>query len=78
MRPDRSLAGAIREQIEATEGNLVVDLHLWRVGQGHNAAIVSLVSDHLRHPPAIRERLIGLHGLSHVTAEVEACPGEHG
>jgi Co/Zn/Cd efflux system component len=29
-------------------------------------------------PASYKERLIGLHGLSHVTAEVEACPGEHG
>ena len=67
MRPDPSLGRAIRARIEGVEGDRVVDLHLWRIGPGHNAAIVSVVSDDPQAPANYKERLIGLSGLSHVT-----------
>jgi Co/Zn/Cd efflux system component len=74
--PDRRLAAAIRERLEI-EGDRVADLHLWRVGPGHNAAVLAIVSDHPSGPDRYRARLVGLRGLSHVTVEVEACPGAH-
>jgi len=56
--------------------NRVSDLHVWRVGPGHCAAVVSLVSD---QPAATyKSRLVGIPGLSHVTVEVQPCPGDHG
>jgi hypothetical protein len=55
----------------------VSDLHLWRVGPGHLAAFISLVSDHPNEPRFYKSRLSGLAGLSHVTIEVERCPGVH-
>jgi cation diffusion facilitator family transporter len=76
MRAHPALAQAIRERLETMEGDRISDLHLWRVGPGHNAAIVSLVSDHPQMPRSYKERLIGLVGLSHITIEVEACPHE--
>ena len=54
------------------------DLHLWRVGPGHIAAIVSVVSDHPEPSSAYKKRLSDLPGLSHITIEVERCPGIHG
>jgi cation diffusion facilitator family transporter len=77
MRPHPALAQAIRQRLETRDGDRIADLHLWRVGPGHNAAIVSLVSDHPQSPRSYKDRLIGLAGLSHVTIEVEACPHEH-
>jgi Co/Zn/Cd efflux system component len=74
--PDPHLAGAIRERLE-TGGDRVSDLHLWRVGPGHNAAVVTLVSDHPEPAGAYKARLAALPALSHVTVEVERCPGPH-
>jgi cation diffusion facilitator family transporter len=74
--PDQGLAAAVRERLE-TEGDRVSDLHLWRVGPGHNAAVVSIVSDHPRPATEYKTRLASLPGLSHVTVEVERCPGVH-
>ena len=41
------------------------------------AAAVSLVSDQPELPAAYKARLAGIPGLSHVTVEVQPCPGAH-
>ncbi len=74
VTPDDRLSEAIRARLE-TEGDFVSDLHLWRLGPGHRAAVISIVSDHPRSPQEHKARLAGLPGLSHVTIEVLACPG---
>jgi Co/Zn/Cd efflux system component len=74
VRQDRSIEAAIRERLE-TEGDRVTDLHLWQIGPGHRAAVVSIVSDHPMPPAAYKCRLAGVPGLSHLTVEVEPCPG---
>lgn len=76
MQPDHALAHAIEHRLE--EGSdRIADLHLWRVGPGHNAAVVSLVTDAPKAPDAYKAKLAGLSGLSHVTVEVHPCPGAH-
>ena len=74
--PDAALARKIAVRIEQ-RGDRVTDLHLWRLGPGHLAAIVSVVSEDPRAPSQYKKRLAGLPGLSHVTIEVERCPGTH-
>ncbi len=74
--PDPVLARRIAARLEQ-HGDRVSDLHLWRVGPGHLAAIVSLVADAPHAPSHYKKRLAGLPGLSHVTVEVERCPGAH-
>jgi len=69
---DSNLEGIIRSRIE-TRGDRVTDLHLWQVGPGHRAAVISVVSDHPLPPATYKRRLGGLRGLSHVTVEVEHC-----
>jgi cation diffusion facilitator family transporter len=77
MRPGDGIAGEIARRLEAGPHDRVSDLHLWRVGPGHSAAVVSLVSDRPEPPAIYKARLAGIHGLSHVTVEVQPCPGEH-
>ena len=72
---DKELETTIRERLE-TGGDRVTDLHLWQVGPGHRAAVISVVSNHPLPPSIYKRRLGGLRGLSHVTVEVETCP-EH-
>ena len=76
MRPE-GIARAIAERLEAGGGDRIADLHLWRVGPGHHAAVVSIVCDHPEPPAAYKARLADIAGLSHVTIEVQRCPGEH-
>ena len=75
MRPEQ-LARQIRERIESGDDR-IADLHIWRVGPGHHAALVSLVSDHPEAPQAYKARLADIGSLSHLTVEVERCPGPH-
>jgi cation diffusion facilitator family transporter len=76
MHPKDGLGAAISERLE-TSGDRITDLHVWRVGPGHASAVISIVSDRPDPPSAYKARLSGLHGLSHITVEVEPCPGEH-
>jgi cation diffusion facilitator family transporter len=73
VNADKNLETVIRDRIE-TKGDRVTDLHLWQVGPGHRAAVISVISDHPLPPATYKRRLGGLHGLSHVTIEVETCP----
>jgi cation diffusion facilitator family transporter len=75
VNADRNLEGIIRSRIE-TKGDRVTDLHLWQVGPGHRAAVISVISDHPLPPATYKRRLGGLRGLSHITIEVETCPHE--
>jgi cation diffusion facilitator family transporter len=74
--PDCNAQSAIRKRLEI-DGDRISDLHLWQIGPGHRAAIVTIVTDRPQAPGAYKERLGGVAGLSHVTVEVEPClPGE--
>lgn len=74
--PDAGLAQKIRQRLEAGDDR-VADLHLWRLGPGHTAVVVTVVSDAPQEPQHYKERLVGLPSLSHVTVEVQRCP-HHG
>jgi cation diffusion facilitator family transporter len=67
------IAAAVRGAIEADADNQVADLHLWRVGPGGHACIVSLVTHKPRPVEHYRALLAGLPGLLHVTVEVNHC-----
>jgi cation diffusion facilitator family transporter len=67
--PNEQLARTLRARLEAADA-CVVDLHIWRLGPGHNGVVVSLVAEHPQTPAAYKARLSGIEGLSHVTVEV--------
>lgn len=60
----------IREAMAPT-GSQVTDLHVWQVGPGHFAAIVSLMAREPREPAHYKALLAHIHELSHVTVEVQ-------
>ena len=68
-----ALAGRVRTCLEAEEDVRVADLHLWPLGENHQALIVSLVTHHPRPAEHYKARLRGLPGLDHVTVEVNEC-----
>jgi cation diffusion facilitator family transporter len=55
------------------ETDTITDLHVWQVGPGHHAAIVSLVSSQPKSPADYKAKLAHIHDLSHVTVEVETA-----
>ena len=71
MNPSAELTAEVRERLEAG-GEHVVDLHLWRLGPGHHAAVAVVSGEHPLGAEAYHARLKGLSGLSHVTVEVRS------
>lgn len=65
---------AIRAAIEADGASAVVDLHLWRVGPSHLAAIVAVATSTPRPPEAYKALLAFDRDLVHVTVEVNERP----
>lgn len=76
INPSPELTAEIRARLSA-EGERVVDLHLWRLGPGHHAAVAVIASDHPQAAEAYHRRLNGLAGLSHVTVEVRSGDATH-
>ena len=68
INPSPELTAEIRERLQS-DGERLLDLHLWRLGPGHHAAIVVVESVIPQSAEIYRARLAGLPGLSHVTVE---------
>ena len=64
---------AIRATLEADADNQVVDLHVWRVGPNHLAAIATVITHTPRPPTHYKALLEGFPELAHVTVEVHDC-----
>ncbi len=73
MTADPALAASMRRTVEAA-GDEVRDLHLWRVGPGHLAAILSVATAREDAAGFYHARLAALPGLSHLTVEACAAP----
>jgi cation diffusion facilitator family transporter len=80
MNPSPALAAEVAERLQA-EGERLLDLHLWRLGPGHFAAVAVVAGAAGTTVEGLRERLKGLAALSHVTLELrgqgEAGHGPH-
>lgn len=74
---DPALNDAIRAAIEggsdnSRRGDRITDLHVWRIGSTHFAAMLSVLTDDAKEPGYYKQRLRHLAGLVHVTVEVHA------
>ncbi len=67
---------AIRAKVESDSDNRISDLHLWKVGPDDYAVIISLVTHFPKPTEHYKELLKDIHGLSHITIEVNQCMGE--
>ncbi len=75
--PSEPLLEEIRSCIESIGDCEVADLHLWEIGPGQQACIVSLVTSSPEAPSFYREAIEKVASVAHITIEVERCPG-HG
>ena len=66
----RGMAERMRAMIE-TDGDRLTDLHLWRLGPGHLAAILSVATKRQRGPDHYRALLRRFRFLSDVTVQVQ-------
>ena len=67
----------IRRTVESDGDSIVTDLHVWQVGTGKFAAIVSIVAHAPKTCEAYRERLREHAELVHVTIETQHCREDH-
>ena len=73
---DGQVRTQLRNAIEADADNRVADLHVWKVGPHHLAAIITLVTHDPRPAAEYRQLLADIPQLQHVTIEVIACEDE--
>lgn len=77
---DGSISGrelaAIKEKIEGTRDTRIADMHVWKVGPAHYAAILSLVTHYPQKSDYYKELLRDFPNLAHLTVEVHPCEGE--
>ena len=64
---------AIQDAIENDADNRVSDIHVWKVGANHYAAIISLVTHFPNSMEHYKNLLRDFHKLSHITIEVQEC-----
>lgn len=67
------LPDEIRKAVESDGDSLVTDLHVWQVGTGKFAAIVSIVAEHPRPVDEYRDLLREHEELVHVTIQTCGC-----
>lgn len=67
------LPDVMRRDVENDGDSLVTDLHIWQVGAGKFAAIVSIVAHHPKPIETYRALFREHEELVHVTVEVQAC-----
>ncbi len=77
---DGSIGGqdlaAIKETIEGALDNRLTDIHVWKVGPAHYAAIIAIVTHYPQTIGYYKELLRNFTNLSHLTVEIHACEGE--
>jgi cation diffusion facilitator family transporter len=71
------LPDSIRRAVESDGDSLVTDLHVWQVGVGKFAAIVSIVAHAPKTAEDYRDLLRDQRELVHVTIETQHCRQDH-
>ena len=71
------LPDEIRRAVETDGDSLVTDLHVWQVGIGKYAAMISVVAHEPKSCESYRALLRGHHELVHVTIETQHCREDH-
>jgi cation diffusion facilitator family transporter len=75
--PSSDLPDEIRRAVESDGDSLVTDLHVWQVGIGKFAAMISVVAHRPKSSDSYRDLLREHDELVHVTIETQHCREEH-
>ena len=72
--PTESIQQKVRKAVEGA-GDRLLDLHVWRLGPGHFAAVVAVATQVGQRGPGFYHNILrGYPGLSHITVEVNPEP----
>jgi len=71
--PSSDLPDEIRRAVESDGDSLITDLHVWQVGTGKFAAIISIVAHQSKSSDEYRELLREHEELVHLTIETQHC-----
>src|SRR5437870_3907104 len=71
--PSSDLPDEIRRAVESDGDSLITDLHVWQVGTGKFAAIVSIVAHQPKSSDEYRDLLREHEELVHLTIETQHC-----
>ena len=71
--PSSDLPDEIRRAVESDGDSLITDLHVWQVGTGKFAAIVSIVAHQPKSSDEYRDLLREHEKLVHLTIETQHC-----
>jgi Co/Zn/Cd efflux system component len=63
----------IKKILETDSDNRVSDVHIWKVGPDHYAAIISIVTHYPKPPEHYKFLLKDLKQLDHITIEINPC-----
>jgi len=70
---DRQASDSMLEQVRlaiAGDSVRILDLHVWEIGPGYRAAIVSVESEHPITPHEVKEMIPEEFGIAHTTVEI--------
>lgn len=70
---DEEYQTVIKQTIEKDSDNRISDIHVWKVGAHHYAAIISLVTHFPKATEYYKNLLSNCNQLTHVTIEVNIC-----
>ncbi len=73
---DAGYKQAIQDTLEEDGECKVSDLHIWRIGADHYAAIVVIITRFPKQPNYYKAMLANFVHLDHVTVEVNVCEGD--
>jgi cation diffusion facilitator family transporter len=77
---DGSIEGRTRERIthaiESDRDNRISDLHVWKVGPAHYAAVISVVTHHPKSSEYYKMLVADVADLAHTTVEVIHCQSQ--
>ena len=63
----------IKKRIETDSDNRVSDVHIWKVGPDHYAAVISIVTYYPKPPEHYKLLLKDVKELYHITMEINPC-----
>lgn len=69
---------ALRAAVEADTTDRIADLHLWSIGPGIHAAILTVLADDPQPPGEYKARIPQALGVVHATIEVQRCAHDPG
>ena len=75
--PSSDLPDEIRRTVESDGDSLVTDLHVWQIGIGKFAAMISVVAHEPKSSDSYRELFREHDELVHVTIETQHCREDH-